>query len=306
MARAVQGYKSPTASRESPPQPQVAGADLGGKMLRPGFLHTVAFRGVVVSVAVGFVVKVVWELLKDRLISWANHYLDEQFEAPVRAFILDALSSPWMVPVTIATLVVSGIVLHAYLTSRRGPKAGQKETGRSASSPSAAQADAKDSIPISIQELRLRVIDGHAGFFSGENPDDAQIINLGDVTIANISKDRRVALELVLRITGRTTNLPLQADLRGPRGLLLGKDDLPAKWARTKKLEVIEYFRNPVEIEPQQVQKKRLAFLFTAGRAAFAPIVANPRGYTYALEVIDHMSGNAISIPIRGRYRGEP
>lgn len=160
-----------------------------------------------------------------------------------------------------------------------------------------------DSIPISIQELRLRIICDYAGFFEGKNPDDAQRIDLGEVTIANISKDRRVALDLVLRIAGKLTNLPLQADLRGPQGLLLGKDDLYAKLARAKDLERIEYFRNPVEIEPQEVQKKRLVFLFTAGRAGF---VAKPRDYTYTLEVTDHMSGKSISIPIRGSYRGEP
>jgi len=61
----------------------------------------------------------VWELVKDRVISGTNRYLDENFEGHMRALLASILSSPWVLPVTIAVLVIAGIGIHAYWDSRR-------------------------------------------------------------------------------------------------------------------------------------------------------------------------------------------
>lgn len=232
-------------------------------------------------------------------------YLAERHDIHPDRWVADVLSEALGVSVAhyVWLFIVGGSGLIALLAWELIPRRRRRAATVGAIAEPAVQATPIDSIPISIRELRIRIISDYAGFFEGNNPDDAQLIDFGEVTIANISKDRRVALELVLRITGRLTNMPLQADLRGPRGLLLGKDDLYAKLAAAKGLERIEYFRNPVEMEPQKVLKKRLAFMLTVRKVGF---VAKPRDYTYTLEVTDHMSGKSISIPIRGSYRGDP
>lgn len=169
-----------------------------------------------------------------------------------------------------------------------------------------------DTLPIAISEVRFQAFANYAGFFRGNDPQDDQRISYGEVTIANTSNDRRVALDLTLKIAGGDgTKLSTPADLRGLAGLVYGKDDVVTKTLAGRGMELPKFHRNPIELGPQEVSRRGLVFLFSFGgdnelRTAFTRLMTRNQDYKFTLEVMDHISGKSISFTIPGSYRQKP
>lgn len=119
-------------------------------------------------------------------------------------------------------------------------------------------------IPIAVSGLQERV--SSYALFDNDRDHDAWGITLGDsssrVTITNTSTTRSVSLDIWLYIQGeKLKNVKFLADLQGPHGLLLGKDDAVTKSLIKMGREPIEYFRCPVALEPEQTMRGCLEFL---------------------------------------------
>jgi hypothetical protein len=120
-------------------------------------------------------------------------------------------------------------------------------------------------IPIAISRIQQHHFSNYVGFPIDRPELDAQSISYGEVTITNISNNNeKVAVDFTLHITGQDgTNIKSRADLVGPFGMILGKDDKTAKHSANLPFgEALRYFRNPVELAPGQVERRQLEFLF--------------------------------------------
>jgi hypothetical protein len=165
-------------------------------------------------------------------------------------------------------------------------------------------------IPIAISKVQMHHFSNYVGFPVGRREWDAQSISYGDITVTNISPTEKVALEFILHITGPDgMNLKTRADLTGPFGMILGKDDNTAKQSVNRLFgETPKYFRNPVELDHGQIEKKRLEFVFDFGsdlRDKFAMIMTHDQDYKFELEISDLISGRTIVVHIPGEYRGD-
>jgi hypothetical protein len=165
-------------------------------------------------------------------------------------------------------------------------------------------------IPVAVSRIQMHHFSNYVGFPVGRREWDAQSISYGDITVTNISTTEKVALEFILHITGPDrVNLKARADLTGPFGMILGKDDNTARQSVNRPFgEILQYFRNPVELNHGQIERKRLEFVFDFGsdlRDRFAMIMMHDQDYKFDLEISDLISGRMIVIPIPGEYRGD-
>ena len=164
-------------------------------------------------------------------------------------------------------------------------------------------------IPIAISRVQMQGAVNYVGFPVERHELDAQLISYGEITITNISATEKVALDFMLHITDPgVVDITSKADLIGPFGMILGKDDNAAKRIANLPFgEAPKYFRNPVELEPRQIERKRLVFLFNVGplRDNVAMILIHPLKYKFDLEIKDLLSDRAIVIHLPGEYRGD-
>jgi hypothetical protein len=157
-------------------------------------------------------------------------------------------------------------------------------------------------IPVSISRIQLHHFSNYVGFPVDKNH-DAQSINYGEVTIANISTKEKVALDMLLHVTGPgQINVKAKADLLGPLGMILGKDDNRSRSSSAATFgEPPTYFRNTVELAPGQIERRQLVFLFDFGselRDRFAMIMIHDQDYKFDLEISDMISGRTIVMNI--------
>jgi hypothetical protein len=166
-------------------------------------------------------------------------------------------------------------------------------------------------IPVGVTRVQQLSFSNYTGFPVSGNREDSQSFNYGEVTITNISPKEKVALELTLHITGPDgTNIKIPANLVGPYGMILGKDDRPTKYYTDAPFgEVKKFFRNPIELAPGQVERKLLTFLCNWGdsplRDQMVAIVSMGQNYNFDLEITDFISGNRVTVRIPGEYRGD-
>jgi hypothetical protein len=163
-------------------------------------------------------------------------------------------------------------------------------------------------IPIAISRVQQQYFSDYVGF-PIDNPElDAQSISYGEITITNISTKEKVAIDIILHITGSDgTNIKTRADLIGPFGMMLGKDDKEAKHSANSPFgEAQKYFRTPVELVPGQIERRRLEFLFgSAFRDQFTTIMLHNHNYKFDLEISDLISGIVITMNLPAEYRGD-
>lgn len=169
-------------------------------------------------------------------------------------------------------------------------------------------------IPIAVSKVQQQSFWNYAGFYEGRSdPRDAQLLSYGDVTIANTSTTKRVALDLRLKITSDDgINLSCDADLRGPFGMIFGEQVISKNGIISKASKMLvgtpNYYKSPVELDPQKITRKTLIFLFDLGfediRNKITMMMVNRHDLKFTLEIKDHISGHTVTIPIPGEYRG--
>jgi hypothetical protein len=122
-------------------------------------------------------------------------------------------------------------------------------------------------IPVAISRVQTRSFFNYAGFPVDRKEMDAQMISFGEITMTNISTNEKIALDLKLHVTAKNgVHIESSADLAGPLGMILGKDDSAAKQFATSAFgEASKYFRNTIELGPGQIERRRLSFLFDFG-----------------------------------------
>jgi hypothetical protein len=77
-------------------------------------------------------------------------------------------------------------------------------------------------IPIAVSRVQQQYFSDYVGFPIDKPELDAQSISYGEITITNISADEKVAIDIMLHITGPDgTNIKTRADLTGPFGMIL-------------------------------------------------------------------------------------
>jgi hypothetical protein len=92
--------------------------------------------------------------------------------------------------------------------------------------------------------------------------------------------------------------------------LRLGVDDRVGKALQNQGRPPLEYFKCPVVLKPQEIARRRLEFLqyggfLQDGRTSLRDALNHHmREFKYEIEIIDHVSGRSIRIPVPGEYRG--
>ena len=162
-------------------------------------------------------------------------------------------------------------------------------------------------IPIAISRIESRA-QGYAGFFDEKEKDAWQLL-FGDssslVTITNISTTKHITLDIWLHVIGdNIRNVKFLADLQGPFGLILGKDDATAKSFQKLERDPMQYFKCPVTLQPQETTRRRLEFLQNYDSPIRDLLFAGMgKGLRYELEIFDHVSGGTVRFSIPGEYR---
>ena len=162
-------------------------------------------------------------------------------------------------------------------------------------------------LPVAISPVQRRYFSNYSGFIGGRAV-SSQSAGFGDVTIANRSRDRRLSLDLGLRLAGRIDGVALPDALAGPFGTQLGRDDMAAIAVVRRGFGSQAFFGSPVELEPRQSATKELVFVFRVGtdalRNALADLMARDRDTAFILDVTDRLTGDAIAMTLPAEYRG--
>ena len=176
-----------------------------------------------------------------------------------------------------------------------------------------------NNIPIAVSEVKLQWFSNYAGFYDGNAPEDDQAWSFGDVQIANTSDTKPVSLRIYLCLSGKgddpkfKTNIKLLADGIGTGfGLKYHEEKLVAKdngWVKTPTgWPVPNIVRCPINLKPHDPPvDAKLIFITGIGdiiREKITLGVANDK-FAYSLLIKDHISGNNVSFPIPGSYRGK-
>lgn len=163
----------------------------------------------------------------------------------------------------------------------------------------------KRKIPISVSRLHLFACANKYVFYNEESESDSQLFSLGEVTISNVSLDRRVVLDLILIIrdpSDPSFKIASRADLIGPMGLKYGRNDLASIAAKKCGTDNRTFFECPIEIDPGNVTRKTLVFLFNIAWIPFkmnvARIMMNWPKYSFDLELRDLLTGDSVIVPI--------
>ena len=162
-------------------------------------------------------------------------------------------------------------------------------------------------IPIAISRVQQKSFSNYVGFPVDKQELDAMSISYGEITITNISTKEKVTIDLILHITGPDgTNIKTSADLVGPFGMILGKDDKTSKLAASAPFgEAPKYFRNPVELTPEQTERRQLVFIFGSESRGKFNTIMHDQNYHFDLEISDLISGSRITMHLPAEYRGD-
>jgi hypothetical protein len=82
----------------------------------------------------------------------------------------------------------------------------------------------------------------------------------------------------------------------------LGKDEKTAKSLKKLGREQ-EYFCSPVILKPQETLRRRLSFLQNYDSPIREGILNGMAKLKCEIEIVDHVSGGSIRIPVPGEYR---
>lgn len=173
------------------------------------------------------------------------------------------------------------------------------------------------SIPIALSEVKSQWFSNYAGFHEGNSPEDDQAWSFGDVQIANISDNKTVSLKIYLCINAKQGepkfSLKLLADGLGGWGLKYQEQKTVSKGGSAWEivptgLPVPNIVRCPINLKPHDPPiEAKLVFITKWGdmlRERITLGAVNDR-FAYSLLIEDHISGNEISFPIPGSYRGK-
>ena len=151
-------------------------------------------------------------------------------------------------------------------------------------------------LPITISTVQQRYLANYSGGHD-DRAAHALCAGFGEVTFANRSRWRRIALDLGLRLESR------RADASGPCGSLPGRHDLAPVARRGLGVETL--FRNPIELQPRQALKKELVFVLRfAASESRLPDTLQDGDYTFVLDVKDRLTGQTVSMTLPAQYRG--
>lgn len=143
-------------------------------------------------------------------------------------------------------------------------------------------------LPVRISTVQRRYFAQFAGTAEGRSV----CASFGEVTIANRSRHRALAIDLGLAVTPRHGG-------EAPQAALPSRSDLAAIARRGHRPQAL--FDNPVALAPRQSLRRELVFVI---RLKQGDAALRDRDYAFALEVRDRLSGEAVAMTLPAEYRG--